>query len=113
LAGIAMVLDRHARRASGGGIRMFLGITLETLLAGLLAPVTMLSQAVSVASILAGRDAGWQPQQRDDGTYPFRQVAHRYAGHTWIGILLGVISYIVSPSLFLWMSPVVAGLTLA
>ncbi len=113
LAWMAMLADRRARRASGGGIRLLAGVLVETVLAGLLAPVTMLSQTAAVFSILAGHDGGWQPQQRDDGTYPLRQVARRYAGHTAVGVILGLISYAVSPSLFLWMSPVVVGLTLA
>jgi membrane glycosyltransferase len=85
----------------------------ETLLAGLLAPVTMLSQSAAVVSILAGRDGGWQPQQRDDGSYPLRQVARRYAPHTAIGLVLAAVAWAVSPDLLLWMSPVVVGLALA
>ncbi|BBK43713.1 glucans biosynthesis glucosyltransferase H [Allostella vacuolata] len=113
LAWIATMADRPARRACGGGVRLFLGVVVETLLAGLLAPVTMLSQSAAVASILSGRDGGWQPQQRDDGSYPASQVARRYLPHTLAGLLLGAIGYAVSTHLFLWMSPVIVGLALA
>ena len=111
LAWLAAMLDGRLRRA-GGTITLLVSVVLETVLAGLLAPVTMLSQSASVCSILAGRDAGWQPQQRDDGTYPLRQVARRYAPHTGIGLGLGAVAFAVSPTLFLWMSPVVVGLAL-
>ncbi|BBK30937.1 membrane glycosyltransferase [Stella humosa] len=113
LAWIAMMADGPTRRASGGGVRMFAGVLVETVLAGLLAPVTMLSQSAAVVSILSGRDGGWQPQQRDDGSYPLRQVAWRYAPHTATGLVLAGIAWAVSPHLLLWMSPVVVGLALA
>jgi membrane glycosyltransferase len=113
LAGIAILADRAQRRASGGGLRLLAGVVVETLLAGLLAPVTMLSQSAAVVSILAGRDGGWQPQQRDDGSYPLRQVVRRYAPHTAIGLVLAGVAWAVSPDLLLWMSPVVVGLALA
>ena len=86
---------------------------IETVLAGLIAPVAMLTQSAAVVSILAGRDGGWQPQRRDDGRVPLSQTARQYRAHTVIGLLLGTASYLVSPSLLLWMSPVVLGLALA
>lgn len=113
LAWVAMVTNRHARRSSGGGLGLLGGIAVETILAGLLAPVTMLSQSAAVVSILAGRDGGWQPQRRDDGTFPLSQVARRYAAHTVIGLALAAVAWAVSPHLLVWMSPVVVGLALA
>ena len=85
----------------------------ETVLAGLIAPIAMLTQSAAVVSILSGRDGGWQPQRRDDGAIPLRDTARQYRAHTVIGLLLGGASYLVSPSLLLWMLPVVLGLALA
>ena len=59
LAWIAAML--HERRAFGGVIRSFTGMLVESVLAGLLAPVSMLTQSASVMTILAGRDGGWAP----------------------------------------------------
>ncbi len=103
----------HERRAFGGAIRSMLGLLIETVLAGLLAPVAMLTQSASVITILAGRDGGWAPQQRDDGRVPFRETLRQYAPHTLTGLTLGVASWAVSVPLLLWMSPVVVGLALA
>ncbi len=111
LACTALLL--RERRAFGGALRALAGVLIETVLAGLIAPVAMLTQSAAVVSILAGRDGGWQPQQRDDGGIPFAQTARQYRTHTVIGLLLGLASYLVSPSLLLWMSPVVLGLALA
>ena len=103
----------HERRAFGGAVRSMLGLLVETVLAGLLAPVSMLSQSASVMTILAGRDGGWQPQQREDGRVPFRDTLRQYMPHTLTGLGLGVASWAVSVPLLLWMSPVVVGLALA
>jgi membrane glycosyltransferase len=112
LALLVALADGAVRRNSGGGIRLFLSLLLETVLTGLLAPVTMLSQSASVFSILTGRDAGWQPQQREGGDYPLPVIARAYWPHTAVGLALGGASYAVAPALFLWMLPVVIGLAL-
>jgi membrane glycosyltransferase len=111
LACAALLL--RERRAFGGALRTLAGVLIETVLAGLIAPVAMLTQSAAVVSILAGRDGGWQPQRRDDGGIPFVQTARQYRAHTAVGLALGLASYLVSPSLLLWMSPVVLGLALA
>ena len=36
-------------------------------------PIMMLIQSGSVAQILSGRDTGWNPQRRDDGSIPLQQ----------------------------------------
>ena len=113
LAWFAFVLHRDDRRGAGGLVRSFLSVLVETLLAGLLAPVAMLFQSSAVVTILAGRDGGWAPQRRDDGRVPFGATLRHYMPHTLTGVLLGLVSWLVSVPLLLWMSPVVLGLTLA
>jgi membrane glycosyltransferase len=88
-------------------------LLLETLIAGLLAPVVMLTQTIDVAAILLGRDSGWNAQRRDDGGIPLRAVMRLYRRHTILGLLLGAGAWAVSPYLALWMLPVVLGLALA
>ena len=113
LAYLVLLLNPAERRGCGGGVRAGISVLIETVLTGLIAPVAMLTQSAAVVSILAGRDGGWQPQRRDDGGVPFGQTVRQYRNHTLFGLALGVASYLVSPSLLLWMSPVVLGLTLA
>lgn len=113
LSYVALLLQPETRRGCGGGIRAFLSVLIETLVAGLVAPLTMLAQSGHVTAILLGRDAGWQPQRRDDGSMPFGEVAKLYWGHTCLGLLVGGIAWLISPYLALWMSPVVLGLALA
>jgi membrane glycosyltransferase len=104
LAYAALLADANTRRDCGGAVRAFVGLLVETIIAGLLAPVTMLIQSIGVISILFGRDSGWLPQRREDGRIRFRDIARRHAGHTVFGLALGVASYLVAPPLLLWMS---------
>lgn len=113
MAWFALLFHARDRRGSGGAIRVFLSMLVETLVAGLLAPVTMLTQSVDVVGILLGRDSGWNAQRRDDGSLPLGQVARLYWRHTLFGLAFGGAAWLVSPYLALWMSPVVLGLALA
>lgn len=112
VAWLMMLFDGGARRGFGG-VRALFGLVFETLLSGLLAPVAMILQSRAVISILAGRDGGWQPQRRDDGSVPLAAVVAGFLPLTLLGIVLGVLSYLVAVPLFLWMSPVILGLLLA
>ena len=113
LGAIAVLLRTSERRGHGGAARLLLSVATETILTGLIAPVTMLSQSGAVCEVLLGRDSGWQPQRRDDGSVPVRELARRYWRHTVLGLLLGIGAWAVSLHLVLWMTPVVLGLLLA
>ena len=106
------VRTEHSRGFGGRG-RGFVSVLLETAVSGLMAPVMMLNQSITVIATLTGRDVGWNVQRRDDGALPFSDVARGYAWHTLFGVLLAAAAYAVSWSLFLWMTPVILGLLLA
>ena len=106
-------MQRADRRGCGGALRLLASLVLETILAGLMAPVVMLTQSLHVVTILFGRDSGWNAQRRDDGSVPFRVTAAQYRWHTVLGLLLAGAAWAVSSSLALWMAPVVLGLALA
>ncbi len=113
LAYLALLRDRALRRGCGGGVRTGLGVLVETVLGGLIAPVAMLIHTGAVTGILLGRDSGWNPQRRDDGRVPLRQVVAGYWRLTLFGLLLAGAVWTVSEALFLWMLPVLLGLGLA
>jgi len=110
---VAMLFDRALRRGCGGALRTFASMLLETVLAALMAPITMYVQARGVAEVLAGRDSGWETQRRDDGTLPFSGLLRSYGGMTLVGLLMGGIAYAISPALAAWMAPVILGLVLS
>ena len=110
---LAALFDNKTRRASGGAIRLILSSLLEIALSALLAPIMMLIQSGSVVQILSGRDTGWNPQRRNDGSIPFNSIVRRHRAHMALGLLTLFAGWLISPSLVLWMSPTIAGLILA
>lgn len=110
---ILVLLNGKERRASGGGLRVVVSTLLEIILSALLAPIMMLIQSGAVFQILAGRDTGWQPQRRDDGSIPLKDIIRRHRAHVVLGIVTGISAFMIAPSLFAWMSPTIVGLLLA
>ena len=110
---IVIIFHARDRRGFGGVFRLLAGMLFETIIAGLMAPVVMLTQSIDVVAILLGRDAGWGTQQRTDGAVAAGLTARLYRRHTLLGLLLGAAAWLVSTYLALWMLPVVLGLTLA
>ena len=104
---------RPGRRACGGGGRLILSCLIEILLSALIAPIAMVIQSGSVFSILLGRDTGWNPQRRDDGSIPFADIVRRHRWHTVLGLVAGIAAFAIATSLFLWMAPTILGLVLA
>ncbi|WP_245295788.1 glucans biosynthesis glucosyltransferase MdoH [Methylobacterium sp. C1] len=110
---ILALLDGPVRRACGGAGRLVLSSLVEILLSALVAPVAMVIQSGSVMGILLGRDTGWNPQRRDDGSIPLRDIVVRHRWHTLLGLVAGVAAFAIATSLFLWMSPTILALVLA
>ncbi len=110
---ILTLLNSEERKACGGTLRLFLSTIIELILSALIAPILMLIQSGSVFQILLGRDTGWQPQRRDDGSIPLKDIVRRHRWHTVLGIITGISAFLIATSLFLWMSPTILGLILA
>lgn len=104
---------KSVRQASGGAILLVLSTLFEIIFSALLAPLMMLIQTGSVLQILLGRDTGWQPQRRDDGSVPFGDLWRKHKMHTFLGAILGLSAFLISPMLFAWLSPTVLGLLLS
>src|SRR5690606_27162013 len=110
---VALLADPAERRACGGAARVLAGVLIESVLAALMAPIVMFRQSRGVAEVLAGRDSGWEAQQRDDGSVPLSALVGSYGGITLFGVFMGLLAWAVSPGLALWMLPVVAGMVLS
>ncbi len=107
------LLNGADRRACGGGIRLTISFIVEVIMSALLAPVMMLIQSGAVFQILAGRDTGWNPQRRDDGSIPVGDIIRRHRSHVVLGAITGISAFLIATSLFAWMSPTILGLLLA
>jgi membrane glycosyltransferase len=114
LFGLLLTLfNTKLRRAGGGAIRLLLSAIIEVLFSAFFAPIMMLIQSGSVFQILLGRDTGWNPQRRDDGSIPLRDIVRRHRTHTVLGVVAGISAFLIATSLFAWMSPTIVGLVLA
>jgi membrane glycosyltransferase len=110
---IVALIDPKTRRGSGGTLALIASTFVEIIISAALAPIMMLIQSGSVAQILSGRDTGWNPQRRDDGSIPFRSIARRHRSHALLGVITLFAAALISPSLIVWMSPTIAGLILS
>ena len=113
LALLLLLKDGKLLRAYGGLLGATASVVLETLFSVLTAPVLMLFQTKFVLAILMRRAVGWPPQQRGDHMTSFREAALAHGGHTLIGVVTGVLSYMYVPAFFWWFTPVLAGLVLS
>jgi membrane glycosyltransferase len=110
---IIALFDGPTRKGSGGAFALIASSCIEIVISALLAPIMMLIQSGSVAQILSGRDTGWNPQRRDDGSIPFGSIARRHRSHAVLGVITLFAAALISPSLVGWMSPTIAGLILS
>jgi membrane glycosyltransferase len=114
LLGLIYALFRApTRKACGGPFGLIVSSIVEVIFAALIAPIMMVIQTGSVLQIVFGRDTGWTPQRRDDGSIPFSDIVRRHRWHMALGFLTLVVALIISTSLAAWMSPTIAGLILA
>lgn len=107
---VLAVMDQKRRRGFGGASILFAGVLVEVILSSLFAHIMMLLQSSAVADVFRGRDSGWKPQRRDDGSLPTAEIMQFHVRHMIIGAILGAITLYSSYILFLWMLPATLGL---
>jgi membrane glycosyltransferase len=107
------LIEQKIRSRAGGALALINSVILETLFSALIAPILMLTQTRFVIDILRGRDSGWSAQKRDGERVPLRELTRQYASHTIAGLVLCVGTLMISPQVWLWLSPVWLGLILA
>lgn len=111
LFGLSIALtNREMRRGFGGAWGLTSGVVMETVLSSLFAHVMMMVQSAAIFDIIRGRDSGWNPQRRDDGSLPTSWVLRYHLFHMFIGVALGIFTFSASIPLFLWLLPATLGL---
>ncbi len=111
--GLAGGLLSRKRRGGAGVLKFFLSSILELIFSILLTPILMLIHSQHLWEIARGQDSGWSTQRRKGKGLTWRRLLARHGVHTALGLLLMVILLLLSPSLLLWMLPIVIGLILA
>jgi len=112
---VITVVQRSDEAARFGGRGpVVLSTAAEIIFSALLAPVHMLFNSKFVFFTLLGQGVSWVTQRRgaEDGT-DWREAIITHGGQTFFGLVWGVSSFILLPSFFWWLSPVLAGLVLS
>jgi len=105
------VQNKAAAESFGGRGPVVLSALLEMVVSALLAPINMLFNSKFVLFILLGQGVSWVTQNRgsEDDT-DWREAILTHAPHMAFGVVWGASSYVLLPSFFWWLSPVLAGL---
>ncbi len=86
LFGLLTALFNNERRRGFGGVWGLLsGVVMETILSSLFAHVMMIVQSAAIFDIIRGRDSGWNPQRRDDGSLPLSWAIRYHLLHMMLG----------------------------
>lgn len=110
---VLALFNNEKRRGFGGVWGLTVSVLMETILSSLFAHVMMMVQSAAIIDILRGRDSGWNPQRRDDGSLPVGWVIRYHFLHMVVGACLAVFSFMASLPLFLWLLPATLGLGLS
>ncbi|MBE7539715.1 MAG: glucans biosynthesis glucosyltransferase MdoH [Opitutaceae bacterium] len=115
ILGLLAAAQNPSETSRFGGVgRMAVSALCETAISALLAPIAMLFNTKFVVFTLLGQGVSWVTQKRgaDDGT-DWREAILTHGEQTLFGVIWGVSAYILLPTFFWWLSPVLAGLVLA
>ncbi len=101
---VLVLMDGGAARF-GGAFILLLGVLMETVLSSLFAHIMMLLQSSAVADVFRGRDSGWKPQRRNDGSLPFSEIMQFHLVHILTGAALTGLTLTRRPSSFFGCCP--------
>jgi membrane glycosyltransferase len=108
---VLLAIKNQRAKAYGGKFRLALSVVLEVMVSTLLAPVNMMFNTKFVIYILMGQGVGWVTQKREaNDDADWREAIITHAGQMAFGLVWGVSAFILVPSFFWWLSPVLAGL---
>ena len=113
LGTLLFMLRSKLRQGTGGGFRTIVSVLWESIMSAAVAPIMMCIHCGAVFSTLLGGDSGWNPQRRQDGTLPWKELFYRHRWHTFSGIALALIAWSNSWFLLAWLSPAIFGLLLS
>ncbi len=108
--GLAVYCFKNGGKERRGAVKSVLA---EIVFSALMAPIMMMFQSKFVLDIFAGRDAGWNTQNRGDCSTSFKQALQRHIWHMVLGIVTTVVVWLYAHELFWWMLPITLGLMLS
>ena len=114
LAGLAdIVLTKGGVARYGGTLRFSVSAVIEIVFAYLLGALTTLRTSVFMVGLAFGRSVMWSGQARDVATLSWGMAFRRLWGHEAFGVTVAIALALTSPTVLLWVSPLIAGYVLA
>ncbi|HET7535481.1 MAG TPA: glucans biosynthesis glucosyltransferase MdoH, partial [Candidatus Didemnitutus sp.] len=111
---ILVALNDRRAEAYGGPARLFASALLEMLASALLAPINMMFHARFVIDILLGQGVSWVTQRREaEDDSDWREAILTHALQMLFGLVWGASAFILVPSFFWWLLPILLGLVFA
>jgi membrane glycosyltransferase len=110
--GIADAILRAPRRY-GGVAHILIGGLIETVFTFLLFPVSTFNQTLFMLSLIFGRNAGWDAQQRDGYRVPWMTATRGLWPATLFGLFVLAFLAFTAPAAIPWFLPFLGGLVLS
>ena len=111
---LGIILALLKRRAEfGGASALIKGALAELFMAVLIAPLMMFYHSYFVVSVLVGHSVKWEAQEREGRKVPWRIAIKHTQLLSCIAIVWGTTTFYFTPSLFMWLLPVLVGMVLA
>lgn len=106
---IVLIIAKGAKNF-GGVICLVISMLGEMIFSMLLAPVRMLFHTKFVIGAFLGLNTGWKSPNRDDNETTWEEAWERHGVHTVIGIVWGIIIYVLDSSFIWWALPITGSL---
>jgi membrane glycosyltransferase len=111
---ILIALNERRAEAYGGPARVIVSAFLEMFASALLAPINMMFHARFVVDILLGQGVTWVTQKREaEDDADWREAILTHSLQTVFGLVWGASAFILVPSFFWWLLPILLGLVFA
>ncbi|MFW8591591.1 glucans biosynthesis glucosyltransferase MdoH [Glaciecola sp. 2405UD65-10] len=101
------------RHEFGGGFNFLKSTVIEFFFAVLIAPIMMMFHSYFVINVLMGKSVKWEAQAREGRMIPWLQALRFSYLLTLVGLVWAGLTYVYTPTLFIWLIPVYSGLILA
>lgn len=113
LAILLILLKGGRSRLFGGAFSLLLSMLIEIIFSALFAPTRMVFHCKFVILTLLGRKVSWGTQSRVDKGTSWREALTVHWTATVLGLVWGMVTFVVSRTYFWWITPVLAGLVLS
>ncbi|WP_159534084.1 MULTISPECIES: glucans biosynthesis glucosyltransferase MdoH [unclassified Alteromonas] len=112
MLGIVLALIKR-REEFGGAMSLLKSAVAEITMAILIAPLMMFYHSFFVISVFVGHSVKWEAQEREGKKVPWSVAFKHTQLMSCLAVIWGVTTFHFTPSLFMWLLPVLIGMVLA